>query len=406
MESFMLGVDRGTHKLQYTMHINLGKLQQSIDQSVDKNPDGVGPRGVAHGVTGKVKNVRREKVNLHVPSSSKKGHVQDTGSRAETRQDELLVPAEDQDIPHKVETGEDMEGVTPSERAMSLTGLTLSVMSHEDIPPLTTSKRENVRMIKEAEKEMCTSRRQLKHSPSKKPSSKLDAMTKDEFSFTRVYGTMNLGLLNKMDKVHHIRRASEEQEEKAKLVARVRRDRVMCRGKVEAFQQHLKDKVRVWKCREEGKLEQRREVLDKERGAELAELSHHREVERRSAHKQQEDREMSNSFRQNSALIGNTLSAEDRKASADQNTVAVQDKVRQMKQDSLEQQEEARKYLEHRRNRMWEEGRQEKQNIDAKMLEVSERVCSSLSDTPVSHNNIVPLLEAPASVGQLDRNLR
>ena len=68
-----------------------------------------------------------------------------------------------------------------------------------------------------------------------KHASKSDAMTKDEFVFTRVYGTMNLGLLRKMDQVHHTRKAREELEGKANLVARVRRERVMRRGKIEAF---------------------------------------------------------------------------------------------------------------------------------------------------------------------------
>ena len=56
--------------------------------------------------------------------------------------------------------------------------------------------------------------------------------------------------------------------------------------------------------------------------------------------------------------------------SEEQSSAAVREKVRQVRQESLEQQEEARKYLEQRRNRLWEEGRQEKQDIDARMLEV------------------------------------
>ena len=128
--------------------------------------------------------------------------------------------------------------------------------------------------------------------------------------------------------------------------------------------------MRVWKCREERRLEQRKEALDKEREEELVGLSRQREVGRRSAQKQQEERELSDCFRQNSAVISNTLCTEDRKVSEEQSSAAVREKVRQVRQESLEQQEEARKYLEQRRNRLWEEGRQEKQDIDARMLEV------------------------------------
>ena len=446
----MLGVDSDTNKLFYNMQINLGRLQWSVDKSVE----GVGLRGVAHGGAGRMRNARREKmVHLHVPGLSKKGAVQDTGIRTELgvskkgafqdagirtelgvnkkgavqdagirtelgvskkgavrdagvsrkgavqdagirtelsvskkaavqdisssrtsvskRGTELVGLLDDEDVTHVMEDGDDLEGVSGpvDETTMSLSGLTLSVLPHEDIPPLVTSKRENVKMIREAEKEMCQSRLQVRQAPAKH-ASKSDAMTKDEFVFTRVYGTMNLGLLRKMDQVHHTRKAREELEGKTNLVARVRRERVMRRGKIEAFQNHLKDRVRVWKCREEGRLEQRKEALDKEREEELVGLSRQREVGRRSAQKQQEERELSDCFRQNSAVISNTLCTEDSKVSEEQSSAAVREKVRQVRQESLEQQEEARKYLEQRRNRLWEEGRQEKQDIDARMLEV------------------------------------
>lgn len=369
METHVLEVDSDTNRLHCSIYINMGRLQQSIEQSVE----GAGLRGVAHG---KTRNARREKtVHLHVPSVSKKDAVKDAGSRTEPRQD-VVKSSDDQDTQVPVSCGmeedgdvEGAKGGATDESTMSLSGLTLSVLPHDDLPPLATSKRENVRMIREAEKALSMSRMQLKQAPAKPPY-KPDAMTKDEFAFTRVYGTMNLGLLNKMDKVHHTHKVNKVQEGKANLVARVRRERVMRRGKIEAFQNHLKDRVHMWKCREEGRLERRREVLDKQREAELMEQSQQREVERRSAHKQQEKRELSDYFRQNSALISNTVCMEDRKVSVEQSCAAVQENVRQVRQESLEQQEEARRYLEHRRNRLWEEGRQEKKDIDARMLEV------------------------------------
>ena len=76
----MLGVDSDTNKLFYNMQINPGRLQWSVDKSVE----GVGLRGVAHGGTGRMRNARRGKmVHLHVPGLSKKGAVQDTGIRTE-----------------------------------------------------------------------------------------------------------------------------------------------------------------------------------------------------------------------------------------------------------------------------------------------------------------------------------
>lgn len=376
----MWGVDSDTNKLHYSMSINMGKLQQSIEQSVDRSGEGAWLRGVSRSRT---RNARTDKtVHLHVPSVSKKDGIKDgSSSRIEPRQDVMrTLDDEDVQMSRGMEGDGGTEGVMGGAvdgSAMSLSGLTLSVLPHDDLPPLATSKRENVRMIREAEKELNKSRMQLKQSPAKpskatsKATSKADAMTKDEFVFTRVYGTMNLSLLSKMDKVHHTRKANKVQEEKANLVARVRRERVMRRGKIEAFQNHLKDRVRMWKCREEGRLEQRREELDKQREAELMDQSRQREVERRSAHKQHEERELSDYFRQNSALISNTLCVEDRKVSVEQSCTVVQEKVRQVRQESLEQQEEARSYLEHRRNRLWEERRQEKQDIGARMLEVS-----------------------------------
>ena len=60
---------------------------------------------------------------------------------------------DDEDVTHVMEDGDDLEGVSGpvDDTTMSLSGLTLS---HEDIPQLVTSKRENVKMIREAEKEM------------------------------------------------------------------------------------------------------------------------------------------------------------------------------------------------------------------------------------------------------------
>lgn len=389
------GMGAAGDAVRYSMHINLGLLQRNIDQSVSKDVEGEGLTGVAYNKKGKTNQNRKgtkqkgketnqkgKEMHLHVPGLVKREPVLTReSSRTDGSGTLITLPSADEDRKEGMETGGgDGDGGDEEEeeggegKLISLAGLTLAILPHKEFPNLSAGKRETVKMIREAGEAIRRSRLQLKKQAAAaktlKASPRQDSLNRDEFVFTRVQGTMHLTLLNRMDRLHRTRKANEESEAKASLVARVRRERVTRRGKIEAFQNHLKERVHVWKCQEEGRLEHQREALDRERQAESLQRCQHRELQHTSAKKQQEDRQLSNHFRQNSALIGNTLRSEDRKVSLSHSSAAVRDKVRQAKQEELEQQEEARKYLEHRRNRLCEQGKQGRHDVDARMLEV------------------------------------
>lgn len=364
METHVVGVD---NKLRYSMHINMDILQHSIEQS-DKEA-----RQVLF-----ARNPRKEKAMLlRIPSITTK-ETSDTRTEARDGHDTRTQDSRD------TRTRDDGDVLTAIETVggeqcgedMAMTGQPLAVQPYQASSRLTTSNREDGNMIRQAIREINKCRLELKQTPVKKTEvkSKPDAMSKDELLFTRVHGTMNLSLLNKMDGIHQARKTSKARAEKASLVARVRRERVMRKNKIEAFQNQLKEKVRVWKGKEEELLEQRREELERQREKELLKQCKQRELRHLSAHKQQEGREMSNNFRQNSSLITKTLSAEDHKVICGESSIIAQEKVRQVRQEVTDQQEEARKYLELRRSKLLQEGRQDKLEIDTRMLEVGVHV--------------------------------
>lgn len=370
METHVAGVDS---KLRCSMHINMDTLQRSIEQS-DKETRRV--------LFAKTRNPRKEKAMLlRVPSvTTKAADTRTEPSRARdatrTHDGQHSRTWDDRDAMETKELG----GGEQCSEEITMTGRPLGVKTYQASTRLASSNREEGNKIRQAIREINKCRLELKQTPVKKTElkSKPDAMSKDEFMFTRVHGTMNLSLLNKMDGIHQAHKFSKDRTEKASLVARVRRERVTRKNKIEAFQNQLKERVHVWKGRQEELLEQRREELELQREAELLEQCRQRERRHLSGQKQHEDREMATNFRQNSTLITKTLSAEDRKVACEEDSISAQEKVRQVRQEVLDQQEEARRYLELRRNKLLQEGRQDKQEIDARMLEVNACACTCM----------------------------
>lgn len=399
LETHILGLDNATKKLKYSMHINLGRLQHNIEQSEVRDSAAGVVTLPSVGVFRKKKTSRssRERcVQLQVPSKKAKKRLEKT----EIQKEEATVTKAPTKAPTKVMAtaptkvmattptkamasksdgrleagGEERKGNTLGETdGEGLSGVALSVLLHEEIPDVSSSKRENVQMMRQAKQEISKHLLRLKQAQGKSPKvlSKPDAMSRDDLVFTRVQGTMQLSVLERMEKVHHTHKLREEHVQKASLVARVRRERVTKREKIEALQRHLKERIQQWKHREEGKLDLKKEALDQQRQAKLMEQYQRQEQEDLNLHKQKQDKELLGYFRQNTTLIGNTLSAEDRHVSADVGSATAKEQVGQIRQDSLEQQEEARKYLELRRERLQQQGRQDKQGLDARLLEVS-----------------------------------
>ena len=366
METHVVGMD---NKLRYSMQINMNMLQHSIEHS-DKEARQV--------LFAKTRNPRKEKAMLlRVPSVT----TADTRTEASRTRDGTSLDSrtgDDQDVLTAMEL---VEGELCGGEDMTMTGQPMAAKPCQTSSRLASSNREDGNRIRQAIRIINKNRQELKQTPGKKAEvkSKPDAMSKDELMFTRVQGTMNLSLLNKMDGIHQAHKLSKARAEKASLVARVRRERVMRKNKVEAFQSHLKERVHVWKGKQEELLERRREELEQQREKELLRQCKERELRHLSAQRQQEGREMSTNFRQNSTLITKTLSAEDRKVACEENCISAQEKVKQVRQEVLDQQEVARKYLELRRTKLLQEGREDKEEIDARMLEVCPCECMCMS---------------------------
>jgi len=102
----------------------------------------------------------------------------------------------------------------------------------------------------------------------------------------------------------------------------------------------------------------------------VMELSQRQETAARNSRRQQEDREFSSHFRQNNTLVGNTLSAEDRREVIGACSTSLQQRVKQLRRDSLEQVRQLERSMEKRRNRLAEEGKKRKRNLSEKTLEV------------------------------------
>ena len=401
----VLGVDSKSSKLRYSMHINLGRLQHSIEQS-DKNPEvvevsrgvlkrskGGGRRergeGVGRSKSWDVQSSRTHKVRFRTQDT----RTQDTGTQDSRTHDSRTVDTRTQYF-RREETSDSKDTKTESEgegeagqggvvkatttpgpdskpdQKMEVAGLTVAILPGEGLPELITSKRENVEMFRQAERQICKQLLRLKQpAPRHKPSEE-DGMSKNDFSFTRVYGTMGLSALRKVDKVQQMRKNKEEMKEKVDKVAKVRRERVLRRGQIEAYQKRLKERVQLWKCEEEGRLEQKRDELEKEHQVKVEATKRRTKASQLNTCRHREEREFSSNFRQNSTLISNTLSAEDRSASLTSSSEKVKERVKQTREEGWEQQEEVRKYLEHRRNKILQEGKEGRQQVDTRTLEV------------------------------------
>ena len=348
-------------RLRFSMTINLGKLQDHVDQTHKH----AAAMSVPHGV------LRRRQCSHH----THKRRV----DMAEESKAEGEIEAKYDDDDEEEEEEEEVVGVVTaekeaeSEHGMEVAGLTVAILSAEDLPDLASSKRENVEQLQQARREINKHLLRLKQPPpnkNRKLATNQDTMSKNDFLFTRVYGTMNLSTLREIGKVQQVRKTKEQSKERAERVAKVRRERVMQREKISAYQRHLREQVLLWRCEEEVRLEERREEKGKVREAELLALQQQREAETLNSQRKQAEREASGEFRRNSGLVSKALSAEDRQVRQDTSSATAREQVKQVRQESWEQQEAVQRYLEERRAKLLQEGKQDKREVDTRMLEV------------------------------------
>ncbi len=358
--------------MKYSVHINLGKLQQNAEHREHKET------GHALPLPPKLPQSKKSgKSRQSVRTQDAGVRTYDGGAiRTQISEEANLKPIEyertciivEQEVLDQV-AREAKEVSPPTEDTLGLiSGTPLTVLPHETMPDLISSRKENGAMIRQAEKEIVEHVHSLKQPPATaKP---VASMTRDDFMFTRVYATMNLAQLKNVDKLHLQNKKKKELSQKALLVSKVRQERLVRKKKIEAFQKKLREGARDWKSEEDGKLEQRRDNLDSHRERRLLSKLRDRDSGHLAVQREQQDRKFSQSFASHNTLVSNTVSHEDKAHSREGSSALYGERVRQARKDSLEQQEEVRMYLKLRRNRFMEEGKNTKKELNAKMIEV------------------------------------
>ena len=308
--------------------------------------------------------VKQEVLEVEIPGQEN----HEAQSEVEGKEAARDVSLEGQSVKSEVRESEDNSKKT----AVALSGQALDILPHEELPPLASIKKSNREMMRTAQKEIHEHMLKMKLPLTKKSkdATRPDYMTKDNFIFTRAYATMKLSGVKKVEQVYHTRKQNKELMEKVVLVSRVRRERELRRNKRELLQTNLKDSVREWKAEEDAKLEQKRGALQEEKKRKIHKYVQKHSLDVLRTQKVQEDIQLSRDFGQNNILVNNTLCREDRRESLDASSAVCREKVQQARQDSIEQQEEVRKYMDLRRNKFLQEGRLSKEHLDARILEV------------------------------------
>ena len=359
VETHVLGVDEGSSQLRYSMHINLNKLQQAVEMAEGSEQDGTSS-------TFKRAFVK----NRPIATRDKQGLTKKPGE-VEAKSLKKFATCEQDEA--TLDEGDDKNRCTDD---MELYGQMAEVLSHDQLPNLTASKKEDGKALRAEEKEISDKVAKLRRPPLQpirevrpKP------IGKEQHSFTRAYATMTLSALKSIEKVHEARRKGEELIRKANLVAKIKQERVVRRTKIEEHQRSLRENILEWKTDELQRLE---EAKIKQRERHEMEVMKRVEVHDEQVHsvqKQYEEQEFASEFSRQNTLVSSALSKEDRKASQDCMQSKTKERVQQARTLSMEQQELVKRYMESRKAQLIREGAEIKRELDIKTLEaVSQRL--------------------------------
>ena len=335
------------------MHINLNKLQHSVAEAEQSEPEGVS------------KTFKRAFVTKRKPGSSKR-------SEFEAESSTNVAASASEEVGLDVNDTADIE----KDENIELAGQTAKVLTHDQLPDLARTKREDGRALRAAEKKISQSFAKIRQPPQQSVHElRPKLMGKEHHSFTRAYATMTLSALRSIEKVHEARKKGEELIRKANLVSKIKQERVLRRSKIEEFQRSLRENILEWKSEESQRLEEARSKQKEQHQAEVLERSQAHDSAIVNMQKQFEDQEFASDFRRQNTLVGSTLSKEDRKISRDSVQSEIKERVQLARALSIEQQELVKKYMESRKAKLVHEGVDRKNELDVKMLEaVSQRL--------------------------------
>ena len=349
----MLGLNRETSQLKYTMHINLNKLQHSVALAEQSEPEGVS------------KTFKRAFVTKRRNGSAKKSEFE-AGSSAN-----VTATASKEAAPKEADDVSSLKQNEKNENNnIELAGQTAKVLTHNQLPDLATTKREDGKALRAAEREISQNFAKIRQPPPQ-PVRELrpKLVGKEHHSFTRAYATMTLSALRSIEKVHETRKKGEELMRKANLVSCIKQERVIRRSKIEEFQRSLRESALEWKSDESHRLEEARSKQKEQQQAEILKQSQVHDSSIVSMQRQLEDQEFACEFGRQNTLVGSTLSKEDRKISKDSMQSETNERVRLARALSAEQQQLVKKYMESRKTKLIREGVERKNELDIRLLE-------------------------------------
>ena len=330
------------------MHINLNKLQQSVALAELSEPEGVS------------KTFKRAFVTKRKNGSAKK-------SEFEAESLTNVATTTSKEAGPKVD---DNASLKQSEKDIESEGRVAKVLTCDQLPDLATTKREDGKALRAAEREISQMYVKLRQPPPQ-PVRELrpKPVGKDHHSFTRAYATMTLSALRSIEKVHEARKKGEELMRKANLVSKIKQERVIRRSKIEEFQRSLRENALEWKSDESHRVEEARSKQKEQQQTEVLKRSQVHDNAIVSVQKQLEDQEFAGEFGRQNTLVGSTLSKEDRKISKDSIQSETKERVQLARELSAEQQQLVKKYMESRKAKLIREGVERKNELDIKMIE-------------------------------------
>ena len=375
VETHILGMDAASSKMKYTMHINLGKLQQKLTDAENLQPEGINKafqstfryKGKSNTKGQKVKQLSPRKGRDETETlpksetSAKDANVLMSNSLAKSVQ---LPEAADNKVGDEVRSevgGESMKVKGHFVRALPCDRVTDTIMS----------KKEDGNRVRIAEKEIKESTEKAKEQPSKSHKVKESTgMSKDELLFTRACGTMTLSALRAVEKVHEARKQANALIQKANLVSQMKQERMERREKIEKFRRDLKEDITMWKITEEDRLDRMREQILVKKNEELLSKSQCLDTAAIATQRHAEDQKLACEFSQQNTLVGNMISREDQKLSKNASYQERKERVERMREVSREHQEMVKKFMELREAKLLQECATARKELDAKMLQV------------------------------------
>ena len=351
IETHVLGLNRDTSQLKYTMHINLNKLQQSVAMAEQSEPEGVSKTFKRAFVT-KRRNDLAKRTEFEAESSTN------------------VTTSASKEVGPKADETANLKQSKVDENNIELEGQTAKVLTHDQLPNLAVTKKEDGKALRAAEREINQNFAKFRQPPPQ-PVRELrpKPMGKEHHSFTRAYATMTLSALRSIEKVHEARKKGEELMRKANLVSRIKQERVIRRSKIDEFQRLLRENALEWKSDESHRLEEARSKQKEQQQAEILKRSQAHDTAIMSMQKQLEDQVFASEFGCQNTLVGSTLSKEDRKISKDSIQSETKERVQLARELSAEQQKLVKRYMESRKTKLIREGVERKNELDIKMLE-------------------------------------